>query len=336
MSARFKSPRPKPPADVTDTTTIDPLALQQARVRWGLDAAPTFATTIKEVEAEELSDAAKHRKRVSEKKGKQIAAKAGTPIDVTRALLNIPMPAEWDRDLRAMSPITDTTSHLRLAWKEPLFTPDLRRLVVYECVPEALIGDERRMFLADTPYWELPQDQRAGRASIVSAFQWEMYRVHRVDARPFWCVQGKDGGTPLSYSDIEKRWLRAMKQPDSPPHLGALPFAPWDNRVKEALVKRDRLAKLGSGIHTLKQRGSAAYLKAEAESLEKEYRKQFLTWFSDTMQEQADVWAWYIGHSEVTHRLPKQSRAEWLASMALEESFIEHGVVPNEVSFLTK
>lgn len=316
--------------DTTDA--IDAAAKQATLDRWGFEAAPTYHQQMKDAHATPepvVSDAAKRR-------GARLASKAGTPLDVTRALMAVPVPAEWERELREMSPITDTTSHLRFAWKEPLFDSDKRRLVIYECLPDALIGDEHRMFLAEKPYWELPKEERFGRSQIVSAFQWEMYRVHRVSATPFWCIQGKDGGTPMSYGEIEKRWLRAMKQPDSPPHLGALPYAPWDNRVKQALLRRDRLAKVGSSIAKLRQRGNTAYLKAEADEAEKAYRKEFLTWFSDTMQEQADVWAWYIRHSEVTHRLPKQSRAEWLAANALEESFIEHGVIPDAVQFLHK
>jgi len=265
-----------------------------------------------------------------------MAHSVGTPQDVVKALLALPIPAEWERQVAEMSPKSENLSHLRLFWREPLFQSDKRRLVLHECVPDALINDERRMFLQDKPYWELPREERAGRAAIVSAFQWEMYRRERIWVTPFWCIQGNDGGTPMAYSEIERRWLRAMKQPDSPPSLGALPYAPWDNRVRQAVEKRDRLRKVGGKIADLKKRGSAEYLKAETEALEREYRKDFFKWFSDTMQEQADVWKWYISHTEVTHQIPQQSRAEWLASMDAEQQFIETGRVGDAVQYLNK
>lgn len=314
------------PQDITDTVSAQ--ALAEARVRWGLDAAPTAASLRIRQEAVG-SDAAK-------RKGARIAKAAGTPLDVVRALLAIPIPAEWEREVREISHKSDSHSWLMLAWKEPLFQPDRRRLVLYECLPDPLISDEYRMILQDKPYWELPQEQRAGRAAICSAFQWEMYRRHRVKATPFWCIQGKDGGTPISYSEIERRWLRAMKQPDSPPALGALPYAPWDNRVREAVQKRDRLRKFGGSIAEMRKRGNTDYLRVETDAAEREYRKQFFKWFSDTMQEQADVWRWYTSHAEVTHRIPQQSRAEWLAACEAEERFIETGRVPDASEYVTR
>lgn len=309
---------------MTDTATPEQIAA--ARVRWGLDAAPiaTKATPIPSV-----PDAAKRR-------GKRIATKAGTPQDVVRALIELPIPKEWEQAVAEMSPKSDQHSYLRLFWREPLFAPERRRLVLHEVLPDALIHPERRMFLQDAPYWELPEDQRHGRATIVSAFQWEMYRRERIMVTPFWCLQGSDGGTPMHYHEMERRWLRLKKQPDTPPALGALPYAPWDNRVREAVQRRDRLRKMGGRLEELKRRGSSEFLKAEQEMMEREYRKDFFKWFSDTMQEQADVWNWYTSHTEVTHRIPQQSRAEWLASMEAEEQFIETGRVPDAVQYLTK
>lgn len=85
-----KHPRPKLPQDITDTVSAQ--ALAEARVRWGLDAAPTAASLRIRQEAVG-SDAAK-------RKGARIAKAAGTPLDVVRALLAIPIPAEWEREVR--------------------------------------------------------------------------------------------------------------------------------------------------------------------------------------------------------------------------------------------
>lgn len=321
MSSKF--PRPEGPRDTMDRATPEQIAA--ARVRWGLDVAPP----VRMRPADDVPDAVKRR-------ASRIVNAAGTPQDVVRALIDLPIPAEWEREVAEMSPKSESHSYLRLFWREPLFSPDRRRLVLHECVPNHLIGDEHRMFLADKPYWELPREERTGRAKLVSAFQWEMYRREGISVTPFWCLQGSDGGTPMAYADIERRWLRAMKQPDTPPGLGELPFAPWDNRVRRAVERRDRLRTFGGRVSELRKRGNADYLRAESEAMEKEYRREFFRWFSDTMQEQADVWRWYTSHTEVTHRIPQQTRAEWLAAADAEERFIETGTVPDPVQYANR
>ncbi len=308
---------PAQKGDAMDSVTPDQLA--EARRRWGLDA-PETMTAKMIVAGKEASD-----KEV--RKGVRMAHSIGTPGDVARALLDTPVREEWVRDLRQMSPKSEAVSWLYLTWKEPPFQPDKRRLVVYDCIPEAHIHPELRMYLAGTPYWELPQAERAGRAAIVSATQWEMYRRFRVHAKPFWIIQGKDGGTPASYSEVERKWLRLMHQPDSPPTLGALPFAPWDNRVKHRILERDRLTKFEGQIARLRERGNPETIAAELDAAEKEQRRAFWKWWTEQHQESADMWKWYIGHSEVTHRLRQETRDEFLAAAMAEERFIETGRV---------
>lgn len=310
--------------DVTDAKAT-PEELAAARARWGLDAAPTAAS--REARERKLVQATKQR--ANAKKAAETVKLYGTPLDYVRSLLNRPMQKEWKEGIRRYSPKTDQTAYLDLFWKQPPGQPDKMRLVIYEMVPAKDIPSGILLMLEDKPYWELPPEQRHGREKMVSPFQWEMYRRERVWARPFWCIQGDNGGTPLTYSELEQDLLRMKGQPTTPPHLGALSFAPWDARVEQALAKRDRLWKYQGNIERMrKDNADPAKVEAEYQAAKKEFRRQFFHWWGEQLQEATEFLGWYENKCEADHTLRRATRAEMIAASRLEESFIEHGHVP--------
>lgn len=301
----------------------DPLDLAMHRERWGLDAAPTF----------------KAKQQAKQKVQERIATikqSFGTPLDVAKAQLARKVPAEWERDLREISPVSAHSSYLLFAWKAPPFAMDDGRWCLYEAIPDALITVERRMELAAAPYWELPKDQRHGQATIVSAFQWLMYREHRVDVRPFWCLQGSEGGTPFHLSRLEQRYLRMMNKPSEPIPLGALPYAPWDARVKRQVMERDRLAKFGGSIEKLKASGTHAAVAADLDAQEKAYRRAFWDWFGEKLGPQTELMTWIASHEDADRVIRRQSREEAIAANEARDYFIEHGRVPDPWEFRRK
>lgn len=309
----------------TPTVTVSPDDLGAARKRWGLDDAPTAHELARRERAEQYVV----QQAIAKQKREKAIALYGTPLDYARYLMAEPMPKEWREAIRRISPKSDQTAWLELAWKQPPGKPEKRRLVVYECLPDAHIPTEMRMLLGGTPYWEMPKDQRHGRERFVSAYQWEMYRTERVWARPYWCIQGDAGGTPLAYSELEQDLLRLEGQPTDPPALGALAFAPWDGRVEYALRQRDRLWKFGGDIERMRRENAdPAKVQAEYEANKKEFRKRFLAWWGDKLQEQTEFLAWYETKCEADHTLRRATKAEMLAASRLEEEFIEHGTIP--------
>jgi hypothetical protein len=302
---------------------LDPQTLAMHREKWGLDAAPT------------------HKARTSAKKAKQdritkIKQSFGTPLDVVRGLMARKPPREWERDLRAISPISDHSSYLIFAWKAPPFAMDDGRWCLYEAIPDALISVERRMELAGAPFWELPKDQRAGQAQIVSAYQWVMYREHRVDVRPFWCLQGSEGGTPFNISRVEQRFLTMMGKPTDPVPLGALPYAPWDARAAQQILERDRLVKFGGSIAKMKASGTSEAVKADVEAQEKEYRRKFWDWFSEKLGPQTELLRYCLQHEDADRVMRPQTREESIAANETRDFFIEHGRVPDPWQFRHK
>ncbi len=255
-----------------------------------------------------------------------------TPDVYAASLLDKPVPPEWERRLRELSPKSDHHSWLMLTWMAKPGFPSTGRWVLYECIPEAHVPTEMRDRLGGTPYWELPKERRAGRQSLVSPTQWLIWRRHRVWARPFWIIQGNTGGTPMKYSEIEQRWLKLAQQPTEPPHLGALPYAPFDGRVEAAIKKRDRMAKLDFSLERLRESGNAAAMQAEIDEAEKQWRRDFLTWWGEQLQPQAEFLEWYTRRTEADYTLRRQTRAEFLAAQRLQDEYVETGYLPTAPS----
>ena len=309
-----------------DDITLTPLA--------GFDVvgqvtSPVLGALVKgELAAKAKKKADARAKRIAEIHGTGQARVKSNPLDIALTYAKRPPPKEWVEALRRISPKSDAVSWLYLTWKETPAKPDSGRWVLYECVPLTAIPVDMLTILSGVPYWEMPEGQKVGREQMVSAFQWWMFREHKVWARPFWCLQGEDGGTPLVYSEIEQKYLRMAKQPSTPPARGALSYAPWDARVERALLRRDRLYRLGGNIDRLRLTATEASDKAEMEAAEKQFRKDFFAWFGDRLKPQTEFMEWYTRKTEADRTLRRQTREEFIAAEQLEEAYVEHGIVP--------
>lgn len=315
---------PLAPGDTTDLRPASPEALQRAREVFGLDAVPTWAEQQRVKVNPQLKPEAKRRVR-------KLVTGLGTPLDFVRGLMRKTPPREWEDALRALSPKSETTSYLLFAWKEPPLAPERGRWCLYEAIPNALITVERRLELEGAPFWERPLAERQAHATIVSAYQWEMYRLYRVDVRPFWCIQGSEGGTPFHHSAIEKKYLTMMGKPAHPLPLGDLSFAPWDARVEKAVRERDRLVKLGGSVDRLRQSGGAEVMRMETEAAEREYRRIFWDWFGEKLGPQTELYAFVLKH-EQPDRI-RQTREDAIAASEARDRFIETGRVPDPIEY---
>ena len=303
---------------------LTPEALDATVARWGLVAAPTF---------QEQKNPSR-LKPGQARRVKRLLSNLGTPGDFARALMQKTPPKEWERSLREISPVSESASYLIFAWKEPPLQPERGRWCLYEAIPDALIGVERRMELSSAPYWVLPKGDRHAQAMLVSAYQWEMYHRFRVDVRPFWCLQGTEGGTPLHHSAIEKRYLRMMQKPADPLAVGDLPHAPWDGRSRAQVLERDRLNKLGGSVERLRGTGTVESVRSAQEAAEKEYRRVFWDWFSEKMGPSTELFTYILKH-ENTDR-PVQSREENIAANEAREIFIETGRMPDASEYRSR
>lgn len=316
MSSKF--PRPTP---VKDSAPASP----KYEVPEALASASSIASTV--------GGTMSYLKRRKAQRVKKIQQSIGTPGDHARMCLSVPHPVEWELALREISPVSEAHSFLIFLWKQPPLENDKGRWCLYEAIPEPLIEPGRLAELRSAPYWILPTPgERQAQAAVVSATQWEVYRERKLDVRPLWCLQGSEGGTPLTYTSLEERYLRLMGKPDRPPYLGDLPFTGWDNRVKRAVLVRDRLAKLGS-VAALRHSGNAAVMKADQEAAEKEYRRVFWDTTAERMGPATELFAHLLKRGDMDGKWERQTAEDAAAAANAREHFIEYGSIPDALHY---
>lgn len=233
-----------------------------------------------------------------------------------------PFPAQWERRLREVSPITDKTSHLR-ARLHPGMDGE-QRWVLYSCIPKALL-DWDRIHQFQRHHTELPIAKAFGRRMLVSEYQFYMYHRYGVDVRPCWVCQGGYGGTPFSYTEREEKLLQDMGECAECPPVGLLPYAPFDETVVAAVRARDRLLRYGHDMDALERSQTPEALAREQAETEKIFRKQFLGWWMESMKPMSEFMAWYTRRTEAAQTMRRATKAEANSVSQFQDHFIETG-----------
>lgn len=187
---------------------------------------------------------------------------------------------EWIQRLREISPKSDVHSWLYLHW-----FASRDRWVVYEMVPTDYVEPDwvdelQRSDPEEHDDWEKPHS--------CSPFQWAMWREHRVHARPCWVIQGQRGGHIAVYDKAEKELAKALQLPLEPPKVGALPYAPFDERTVQQLIRRNKLAALRNNLHEFRRQNTNAGVKAQTNDAMKEARRQMIQFLEEQMQEASE------------------------------------------------
>lgn len=229
----------------------------------------------------------------------------------------------WLTRLREISPVSD---HLDYLW--PRYRADHEEWWLYRAVPVGMLEKDRIAQFA--VHWtDLPKTEQQGRKRMVTDYQFYMFRRHRVDVTPFWILQGSRmvvGGTPYSFTDYERKMLEAEGHEGAEPiPPGTLPQIPFDERVVQALVKRDNLIKHGNSLEAMKKANRGEVLKAQDELAEKAFRKKYLEYHRESMAPQAEFYKWWAGTKEAQMALP--DAPEGLANdiSHWREDYIEKG-----------
>ncbi len=246
-----------------------------------------------------------------------------------------PAPVEWQRRLREISPISPAVSHLRFRFRSQVHNPGIQWLhpdeegvwEIYACTPKHLIDADRAEGFR--LHWsELPKAQQIGRRAIVSSYQHYMWHTHGVEAMRFWVLQGPWGGTPATYTPLERRTLDAAGMLSDPFPLGLFPSVPFDERAVKLVLARDRLLKAGQNLDALKKMDSAEALAMADVEAEQAFRTVTLETWSQMMAPAAEYLGTYLGKKAYGEQdLPKPAKDA--GSSAWRESFLEHGSVPN-------
>lgn len=227
--------------------------------------------------------------------------------------VHVPFPVDWERALREQNPKTEQHSWLLAYWYRAK-----ERWVLYDCVPEALInpdqlqapgmtGRELLRALRGAPPRDLP---KAAINPFVSDAQHEMFRVHRVYARPFWVLQGDRGGHQVAYSPDQREFLTQCGRPDKPPAIGSLPACPLDGRVLAQLQRLNRLYVLNNDLSKLRASGSGDAAEVQRAMQDREVRDVSLKMLEQQLGEVV----------EMVHALGHRSDADGLTIDAAGQS----------------
>lgn len=224
-------------------------------------------------------------------------------------------PPEWIARLREVSPVSDVVSWLDLRWH-----PDYQRWVLYECVPIRFVDDNALIEELGGPDPDSPE----GLHLSVSRYQQQMFRQHRVHARPSWVIQGTTGGTQVVYGESTKELCRAMKLPTIPPAPGSLPYAPFDERVVTQIQKMSKLAQLRGDLSEFKRRyGNVENWKREKREQLRSARKAYVGFINEQFSD-VDEFKTALRKGELEHA-PKTEKDFVKENEESDEKYVETG-----------
>lgn len=197
--------------------------------------------------------------------------------NLPNSVADVAVPFPWERELRAVSPITGRHSHLRAYWYRTG-----GRWTLYDCLPKALMppdgpppgipmecGELWAHLNGPPPREKHPDDC----TPFVSDVQHEFWRLYGEYVRPFWVLQGDAGGHQVGFSPWQQNVLMAKGLPATPPKIGALPFAPFDGRTVRQLEHLNRLHQLDDDMDRLLKSGSKESADREMDQIQRTIRE---------------------------------------------------------------
>lgn len=151
-------------------------------------------------------------------------------------------PAEWQAALDRLFPRNDRISWLSIGWYaadevlvgQRIKVDPVQRWVIWQMTPAAAVPTVVRHYLEGPP----PHPKK--NPIPLCREQWDLFRATGCYAQAYWIVQGDHGGHKRRFTDIEAKVLRVARKPDRPPVPGALPYAPFDQRVLDKLLQLDQ------------------------------------------------------------------------------------------------
>lgn len=228
---------------------------------------------------------------------KRAQRSAGVGVNVANGPsdVHVPFPEDWNRKLREISPISDQTS-----WLLPYWYRAAERWVLYDALPARFIpNDETALggLMTGADFHLIMNGPRPSENPLladvavcpISDVQHEMFRLHKVYARPFWVLEGESGGHQVAFTPQQASHLVSMGLPDRPPRIGSLPACPFDNRVIEQLQRMNRLHQMENSIERLRQSGSREWADAEEARMGKEIRLAECAFIEQQMTEVTDM-----------------------------------------------
>jgi hypothetical protein len=192
---------------------------------------------------------------------------------------------EWITALRTLSPMSAEHSWLYLAWEPGDDWSPIERWMLYQVVPRGRVpapvlgeleGPDPRSeghYCGPTSLCGCAADRRpdlwvGGAATLITRRAWEHYRATAALgfpgwAKPWWVIQGDQGGHPRFYTNAEAALADLADLPSEPPVPGELAYAEPDQRTWNAITQADRVRQ-GRALLTQRATDFAAEDRARA------------------------------------------------------------------------
>jgi hypothetical protein len=242
--------------------------------------------------------------------------------------------AEWQKKLDELFPRSEFSSHLQLVWVagddwevmdegKPVHQ-GVERFCLYEMLPKQFTDPNILYELEEMPRpvvrYDSVMKSVAREDRSVTRLQWDLYRETGLFGRAYWYIQGDNGGHQRAFTTFESQQLILLGLPHNPPLPGTLPYAPFDQRVINKILKHDRLRKVGERLMLLKETQKEKYKSLEKDMM-KQFRKDIIAFVCDqiTPEDGRDIKRG-IRDSAVVQDTDYEKLWE-----AAEENYVEHG-----------
>jgi len=236
-------------------------------------------------------------------------------------------PAEWVARLREIDPIRDLVSCLEFVWDI-----NSERWWLFECVPvyESETGPTVPLQILEElkgPDPELIPET----CPLISHRQWLMFQKTGRWARPSWIIQGTKGGNLHSFDSATVELLQRTGRRSTPHYSGELPYADFDERVVQQILKMNKLYKVRNDLDAFRQENTGEGARRQYREALRSARAAQLAFLDEQFEEPAGhfVDAYRKGEYDAVGA-PKLD-VDWVERDAQEShNFIETG------SFSTK
>lgn len=198
------------------------------------------------------------------------------------------VPKEWESRLAEFSPQTNRFTWLKIIWEQGYEWEPVERWLLYSMVPRHGIPEG---FLEQLEH-PLPPSQMGNYYDkikgefvrnpdcVITERAYWLYRETKCWGRPFWVIQGDEGGHKRWFSPVEKKFLKLAGLPPEPPAPGDLPYAEFDDRVMKRLQEWDLMKGIHSGLRRKKSLLHGLY-SSRVEADERAFREQLVKWLAE-------------------------------------------------------
>jgi hypothetical protein len=257
-------------------------------------------------------------------------------MTVLRIPVQMAVPPEWTAQLAELSPPTNRFKWLKLLFEPGYEWEPCERLFIYEMTPaRAMNGSMLGAILEQLQHPAPPSAMGNYYDSVKGEFvrnpdcliterAYWLYQETQCWGRPYWVIQGEKGGHKRWFSPIEKKFLKLAGLPSSPPEPGDLPYAPFDERVLNALRTHDLLQGEHGGIKRQKALLGPTSHSARLAAEEERFRTALVKWLGEQVAEVAPDVEKAFKRSKGNHSDRSAAEMDEAAEQA-EEQFIRTG-----------